>query len=837
MNTKKKKKLTLRKLLTWFAGILLILIILLATAPYLFKDKIRQIVESSINNSINATISFEDLDLSFFRSFPKADVIIKNTKVLNKAPFKGDTLFYANELHLKMNLTEVFKSADETMQLHSISVANSNVYILTNKDGVSNYDIAVKKESSEETSEHSSFSLGIQDYKVENLNVLYYDASSQIKMKIDSIYHNGSGNFKEQTLDLDTHTKALVSLEMNATNYMNKLAVAMDAVIGIDIDNQKYTFKENKGFINQLPLEFDGFIQMIGNKGNQLYDVSFKTPTSSFKNLLAILPAQYSGDLENIQTEGNFDTKGIVKGTLSKTTIPTFNISFQSKNAMFKYPSLPKSVENINVNSSIVNTTGKLNDTQINVHELTFTIDQDVFNARGNISNIEKNPTIDIKAKGVVNLDNVAKAYPVSLEEQFSGILKMDVNSHFDMNSIEIKEYQNIKNAGIISLNGFKYEGKDVAKPFYIDKTSISFNTNTMKLNEFKAQTGDSDINVKGNLDNFYGFLFKGEVLKGNFSLEANQLDVSDFMVASEKTTEETTSKEVVKIPAFLDCTFNATAKKVTYDNVNLSTVTGKLVIKDETVDLQNLKMNAFGGLIKLNGKVSTKNEIADFNMGLSLKNVSIEESFSNLEMLQSIAPISSVVGGKMNSTIKLSGNLLNDLTPNLKTLSGDLLSLLFNTKLKATNSKMISYLGEEIKFIDVKKLDFENIKTQVSFKNGGVTVKPFKLKYKDIDIKVAGTHGFDQSMNYNLQFNVPAKHLGSEITNLISKFSKKEQNKIGSVPINANLTGSFSNPKLQTNIKKATSDLTKKLVKQQKDKLLNNGKDKLLNLFKKKKN
>ena len=70
----------------------------------------------------------------------------------------------------------------------------------------------------------------------------------------------------------------------------------------------------------------------------------------------------------------------------------------------------------------------------------------------------------------------------------------------------------------------------------------------------------------------------------------------------------------------------------------------------------------------------------------------------------------------------------------------------------------------------------------------------------------------------------------------VISKFSKKEQNKIGSVPVKAKLTGSFSSPKLQTDIKKATSDFASKLVKQQKDKLLDKGKDKLLDLFKKKK-
>jgi hypothetical protein len=835
MNKKKQKKSIIKRILKWFVGIVLLLVILLATAPYLFKDKIKQMVEKSINENINATVSFEDLDLSFFRSFPKADIIIKNTRVLNKAPFLGDTLFYANEMHLKMKLTEVFKSANETMQVSSISVANGDVNILINKEGITNYDIAIEKGSTDKTaSEESSFSLGIQDYSINNLNFMYRDASSKIKMNVDSIVHSGKGNFEKSILDLDTQTTALVSLDMSKVNYMSKVSIALDAIIGIDIQNFKFTFKENKGFVNQLPLEFDGSIQLVDE--TQLYDLNFKTPTSSFKNLLALVPAQYSGNINTVETKGNFDAKGIVKGTLSENTIPTFDVSFISEDAMFKYPDLPKSVQNINVNSRIVNTTGNLNDTYVAIQNFAFTIDKDVFSASGKVSNIAENPKVNIKANGVVNLENIAKAYPISLKQQFSGILKADVSSSFDMNSIDKKQYQNIKNAGTVSLSGFKYDGEDVAKPFLIDKTSISFTTNSIQLNEFNAKTGDSDIDIKGDLNNFYGFLFKDEVLKGDFTLNSNQLKVSDFMAASEETTNEETSQEVLKIPAFLDCTFRATAKKVVYDNINLSNVSGNLVVKNEAIDLQGLNMNAFGGLVKLNGKVSTKEKVADFAMNLSLEDVSIEESFTQLNTLKSIAPIADVIGGKMNSTFKISGNLLDNLTPNLKTISGDLLGILFNTKLKASNSKVLSYIGNEVNFIDVNKLDLERVKALITFKDGNVVVKPFQMKYKDIGIEVGGTHGFDQSMNYDLTFDVPAKYLGNEVTGLISKFSKKDQDKISNVPVKANLTGSFSNPKINTGIKKATSDLVTKLAKQQKDKLVDEGKNKLLNLINKKK-
>jgi hypothetical protein len=43
------------------------------------------------------------------------------------------------------------------------------------------------------------------------------------------------------------------------------------------------------------------------------------------------------------------------------------------------------------------------------------------------------------------------------------------------------------------------------------------------------------------------------------------------------------------------------------------------------------------------------------------------------------------------------------------------------------------------------------------------VSVKPFDINYKDIKATIA-KHGFDQSMNYNIQFNVPVKYLGQRL-------------------------------------------------------------------------
>lgn len=829
-----------KKILKWTGIVLLVIIIALAAVPFLFKDKIKNMIARAINEQVDATVAFEDVSLSLFRSFPQADVTVDRLSIINKAPFAGDTLVYMGELNLKMSIKELFKGEGETMSVESLSTKDGVVNILFNKDGVGNFDIALKDQPEEAPGKESKpFALNVQQYEVENLRFRYFDERSKINMVIDSIDHTGTGNFAQSKLDLDTHTTATLTLDMDKTNYMRDVALKLDAVLGIDLENSVYTFKDNKALVNQLPLEFNGSLALL--EEGQQYDLTFRTPTSSFKNFLGLVPESYSGNLTNVKTEGDFTINGKVNGKLTDTTIPAFNIAIASNNASFKYPDLPKSVQDIVIDTKIINETGIMNDTYVNIDKLTFRIDRDVFSAKANIRNIAENALVDADLKGTINLSNVAQAYPVKLDVPLSGMLKADVTTKFDMQSVEKEQYEKIQNAGSISLSGFTYSGDALAKPVTINQADIQFNPSRVNLQQLNAKTGGSDISINGTLDNFYGFIFKDQVLKGNFNMKSNQLLVADFMAPETKTTTKkeggktttaTTKTDAVKIPAFLDCTITAQANTVVYDNLNLKNVSGKMIIRDEAVALQNIKTDIFGGQVGLNGNVSTKAAVPTFTMDLSLNKVDIAQSFKQLDMLKSIAPIADVINGRLNSTINVAGNLdSKEMTPNLKSITGSLAGQLLSTTINEKNSKLLSTLDGYLKFIDLEKLNLNNLKANLTFDDGKVNIKPINLKYQDIAIQVGGQHGFDQSMSYNVNFDVPAKYLGNEVTSLLNKLSPAEANKI-SVPVNAVITGTFQNPKISTDVSKTVTNLTQQLIQQQKDKLLQQGAGALGNII-----
>ncbi len=820
----------MKKSLKILIGVFLFFSALIIVLPIIFEDKIIELVKETANNSINADFDFEDADLSIFSSFPNTRVSLENVSLINQVPFAGDTLLFAKTIDLKMPLTDLFKSASE-IAINRFVIDGAFVAIQIDENGNANYDIAKKKtKKSTTTDESKAMQLGLDSYEITNSRISYHDRLSKMKFELTDFNHAGSGNLSANKSQLKTQSSALISFEKDSVSYLKRNKLDLNAVIAIDAKENKYSFLENELILNQLPLTFDGFV--IVNDKSQEVSLSFKTPSSDFKNFLALVPEVYSKNIEGVTTTGNFDVNGKLEGLIDDTHIPKFNILINSNNASFKYPELPKSLTNININTEISNTTGLVKDTYINISQLSFKIDNEIFNAKANLLNITENMKVKASLKGIVDLASLEKIYPADALKGVKGILDLDATTSFDMNSIERHQYENTKTSGTFSVKDFKYESKELSNALKVNNASVTFNPRTVNLTSFDAQLGDTDFVASGAIHNLLGFLFAKENIEGKFTVKSNTFSVNDFMVAeseSTKTNETNPEKPIerVKIPSFLDCTIDAKATTVLYDNIKLKNTSATLVVKDEKVTLKNVKSAVFGGALGLNGSVSTKNDVSTFNMKMNVDNFDISDSFTSLELFQALAPIARAIDGKIISDISLSGNLNDDLTPNLNSLNGAMLAQLVSSKVSAENTPLLQKLEQQLPFINTKKWNLDNIKTALKFKDGKVAIDPFKLNYEDIEIAIAGGHGFDTSLAYDAVLNVPAKYLGKEAANLISQLSDEESKSI-KVPVSALISGKFTEPSIKTDLKAAVTNLSKQVATNQKNKIINKGKDKV---------
>tara|TARA_R110002051_G_scaffold66515_9_gene120479 strand:+ start:7325 stop:10057 length:2733 start_codon:yes stop_codon:yes gene_type:complete len=830
-----------KKILKIVGVLLLLIIAVVIAAPFFLEAKIGDIIKNNVNKNVNATLDFSDAKLSLISSFPNAEVNFKDVVLINKAPFEGDTLFKATSLELTMGIMQLFKGVEDAIAINNINLDGALINVVVDKEENANYDIAIASETTtvEEPSTTDGFSFDLQSYEISNSRIYYTDNATGITFKLDDFQHKGTGDLSLATSELDTHTNALVSFEMDSVNYLNKNKVQLDALIGIDLNKNKYSFLKNEALVNQLPLVFDGFV--ILNDDNQEVDLTFKTPSSDFKNFLGVIPEIYSKNIENVTTTGEFIVNGNFNGIVDDTHIPKFNIEIKSDNASFKYPDLPKAVRNVFFDIQLNNKTGITEDTYVDINKASFMIDEDKFNLTANITELMGNTKVKAHVDGAMNLANISKAYPVPSGYDLKGLLNADITTSFDMASVEKKQYENTNTTGNLSVANFEYNSEELANPVKFSKASLTFNPKTVTLNSLNGTTGTTDFDATGTINNLLGFMFNDEKVEGNFNLKSNTFALNDFMVAETVvpvTNNEGEAKsgvgvqeEKIKIPSFLDATINADAKKVVYDNIILNDVTGLLKIKDEKATLSNMSAGMYGGKIGFNGEVSTKNETPTFAMKLDLNQLGIQETFQSIELFKAIAPIAQMLKGKLTSDISLSGNLTDDLLPNLLSLSGDLFADITTEQVNTESAPLLSALVTKLNFINVKELDLKDLKTTLSFKDGVVAVKPFTINYKDIAINVDGSHSFDKKMNYKATLQVPAKYLGSEITKLIAKIDDSSLQNL-TIPVVANIGGLYSSPQVSTDLTSGVKQLTTKLIEIEKQKLIAKGTDKAKDLI-----
>ncbi|PVW17227.1 AsmA family protein [Marixanthomonas spongiae] len=831
----------MKKILKIAAIIIVVIVLLLIAAPFLFKGSLEKLLKKNINQNLNATVEWQDMDLSLFRSFPKAAVVINDFSVVNNAPFKGDTLAKGKSIKLDMGITQLFKSSNEPIVVDALQLDNALVNIKVDSLGNANYDIAVKEdavsvsENNESPKTSEGFTFDLQHYEINDSRINYLDEATQTFLILKEVNHEGTGDFSLEVSELATQTNALVSLKIEDTEYLSDNTMTLDADFQLDLKNQKYTFLENEAKINELPLTFDGFVKV--NEANNEVDVTFKTPSSDFKNFLAVIPKAYVKNLDGVTTTGNFTVNGMLKGIIDDTHIPKMDISVHSENASFKFPDLPKTVRNIHIDAVLKNETGLMKDTYLNIGGLTFKIDDDVFSANGSIKNLIENALVNLALKGTINLANIEKILPVELEQNLSGVFKADVTTNFDMQSIENEQYQNIQSSGTASLTNFNYNDAAFKNELKIARATVSFTPGNIKLQDLKASTGQTDISATGTMQNLIPWIMAKQDLKGLFNVQSNTFNVNDFMAsetdgkdmkpASEEKnkTQNTAANETIKIPDFLDATLNFSANKVIYDNLNLTNVKGTATIKNETVTLSKVTSNLLGGHIAFGGNVSTKTETPTFAMDLDLSKIDIEQSFKSLDMLQYLAPIAKALQGNLNTKLDLNGELSEDFTPKLSTLAGNAVAQILTAEVDKEQMPLLSKLGEKVSFLNIDRLSLRDVSTVLKFNNGNIEVQPFNFDVKGINVAVSGSHGLDKSINYNAKLDVPGRYLGGDVSKLLAKLDPSNAENV-SVTIPVGITGSLANPSVSVHTKEAVNELTQRLIEKQKEELKNKGTD-----------
>jgi len=814
----------MKKVLKWIGIILLLLLIVAISLPFLFKDKIIARVKEEANKNLNAKVDFGEYDLSLIKSFPDVQLDLNDLSIVGINEFEGDTLISLKSLKLNINLMSAIKGVQ--YELNEIILNDPRIYAKVTRDGKANWDITKPSEETAPATESQPFKMTLKNFEINNGRVIYDDDQSDIESIIIDLDHNLKGDFTEDYFTLKTNT-TIGSLDVSSggIKYLKEVNTRLKADLDADMPNFKFTFKENELQLNELALFFDGVIAMPGNDISM--DMKFKAKQTEFKNILSLVPGVYTKDFKDVKTEGRLALDGFVKGIYNEKMMPGFGINLLIDKAMFKYPSLPRSVNNIYVDLKVNNKDGNPDNTIVNLKKLHLEMGPNPVDVKMNVSTPVSDANIDGEIKGKLDLSSVKDFVPLETDQKLSGTIISDITLKGRMSSIEKQQYEKFNAKGQFIIMDMDYSAKDISYRVKINRAFMNFTPSFLEISAFDALLGKSDIKAAGKIENFLAYAFKDETIKGKFTLNSNLMDLNELMgpETEETTAADTISTGVAEVPSNIDFVLNSYIGMLLYDNMEMKNVSGNLVVRDSKVSMSDLKMNLLDGSMVVNGSYDTKNiKKPHVDFDLAIADFDITKTFKTFNTIEKLAPVAKYANGKFNTTFKFSSDLDQKMEAILTTLGG--YGKLQTKNVVVSNFAPITKVADAIKMEKYKSFALNNTNISFAFKDGKVNIDPFDVKIGNSSITMFGSNGFDQTINYTMAFDIPKNELGSAantaVSGLLAKASGKGANVSlpENIKINALIGGTVTNPTVKVDLKESGKAVVEDLKEQAKAEL-----------------
>ncbi|WP_205501178.1 AsmA family protein [Rufibacter psychrotolerans] len=433
-------------------GLAVFLVVVLAAAallPVLFKDKIKERLDKEIAKSINARVIYEtdNVSLSLFRTFPDLGLSVKELTIVGKDSFQRDTLAYLPDFSLGLDLMSVM-SGDQ-MEITSVQLQEPRIKLLVLKSGKANWDIFLPDTAAApEAQDTTDFKMGIDQWKINNGQLVYQDLSIPFGLTAYNVQHTGSGDLAKDVFDMETQTQAeRFTMTYGGVNYIENKKLDADVTLAMDLANGKYTFKDNHFKLNDFALGMAGSIAMPTEDIN--LDLTFKALETDFKTLFSLVPGVYTQQFKDVQTDGKIAFNGFVKGVFNETSLPGFGVDLQVNNGTFQYPDLPQAAKNINIDMSVKNADGNLDHTVVDVRKLHLDLGKNPVDGRVLIDGLEP-MKVDGNLKARLDLAEVTKVFPVE-GTTLRGLL--DVNAQ--AKGVYFEEHMPVVTAVLNLTNGY----------------------------------------------------------------------------------------------------------------------------------------------------------------------------------------------------------------------------------------------------------------------------------------------------------------------------------------------------------------------------------------------
>jgi len=451
--------------------ITIILLVVLAASTLVWvvftPSKLTPIVRDQAKNFISCTTHIDEVELTFFSTFPEFGLKLSGFTLVNPTPgAPSDTLLVSKSAIATIDV-KAFLDHNQVV-LKEILLEDIKATVFSDANGKTNYDVFISDTTA--VPDTSAFKnpfdlIALHKVSVSNATVKYIDLKSKINASLQTLDAALVFEMKKELITASLNAKSpAISLSMDTLTYADKLNVELSVPFSYDMQSQLLNLQPAKASVNNLALNLQGSVQTFPRNSDIALDLRFDTESYAIKQLLQLVPATYLTAIKDITVDGDVATKGAVKGLFNEKSMPTIDLNVDLSKGNMAYKGFPYKLTNIIGNVDVWLNMNKPNDSKVTINTLSAESGRSKVEGKGFVDYILMDDMLfDLDLKMRLNLPELAPMIPADLKLKLAGVANAGVKTRFMLSD-----------AMNVNLERMKFLGKIETKDLDIQYDTIS---------------------------------------------------------------------------------------------------------------------------------------------------------------------------------------------------------------------------------------------------------------------------------------------------------------------------------------------------------------------------
>jgi hypothetical protein len=746
-----------------------------------YGEIVRDIAIEALNENTQVPIHIESVEISPISNIPYLSIRFNNVQI-KEPEDETKILLDAETVYFQFDILEILNG---NYNLQRVSLKSGVLNLRNDPDGP-NY-IIWKKQNANDS---SSVSLNLESIELSDMLVNYQHKELDLNIKGFINRADLKGNFRNDELALKFKASIdAINLSSEGVQYLRNTEMKITSGITLDTESGDVLFDKGDLRVNDaIDLTTKGRIS-----GNT-YSFQLKSGESEYKDISRLISERKELPLHGLGASGtlSFDVTIADEGNESKG--PLFNVDFRVRDASVR---MNKSVTVGNISFQGRFTNGKARDLSTSMVKLdSIRINQDWLSAKGEVLISQlRNPLITIKAAGVCNTSKFE--VPVSGETAFS-IQAAFTSEIFSDSLRNLDAIRNIDAKFSFQNAVLKTPGLDAAGTSFSGEVKVT--KDAFRITKMECKLVDHLFRGEITAENYLEWWLEKKKLRMLLKLNSPSIDLEKLMDLR-SLSEEGSGKNGMNVQIQVDLSAN----QLMYRDFISKDLTAKALINNNRIKVNPLVFKSAQGDFKGRMSFDFSNGPGQIALHADITEMEISEIFAQFKDFGQDEITNEQIKGKVSAEVHMTGELNKDLTVNSESLNIESDLLVRNGQL-TNNPTMISvadYFRSNLALKTVFKPDrieeklrtiqFNTLKNKVSIREGKVFIPEMVLSSNVLDLNMSGVHGFDQTLNYRMNFDI--SELLVDNRSYESEFGKVEDDGTGRFHVFLKVTGTVQEP------------------------------------------